>query len=115
MEHKLLITFPCTAGQLLDKIQSAVADGLDTHEICTAGYDGNGDAIFVTQDYLPKPKQEPKDPLKCRNRIGMWCNSPSPTVREYGAQQILHGISPLICPFKDGNDCKDYETEKGGA
>lgn len=112
MEHKLLITFPCTAGQLLDKIQSAVADGLDKHEICTAGYDGDGDAIFVTQDYLPKPKQEPKDPKKCRNRIAIWCNSPK--VREQ-PQRILYGFSPLVCPFKDGNECKEYETEKGGA
>ena len=111
MEHKLLITFPCKVGELLDKIQSAVADELDKHEICTAGYDGDGDAIFVTQDYLPKSKQEPKDVLKCKNRIGMHCNSP--TVREFGAQQILMGRSPLICPFKDGNECKDYETERG--
>ena len=112
MEHKLLITFPCTAGQLLDKIQSAVADGLDKHEICTARYYGDGDAIFVTQDYLPKPKQEPKDPMKCKNRIDMHCNSP--TAREYRAKQILMGRSPLICPCKDGNECKEYETKKGG-
>ena len=112
MEKKLLITFPCTVGELLDKIQSAVADGLDKHEICMARYDGDGDAIFVTQDYLPKPKQEPQDPLKCINRIGIWCNSPK--VREQPGR-IVYGVSPLVCPFKDGNDCKEYETKKGGA
>ena len=119
MEKKLLITFPCKVGELLDKIQSAVADGLDKHEICTCGYDGNGDCVFITQDYLPKPKpkqepkREPKDILKCIHRIGMHCNHPK--VREYGSRQILAGGSPLICTCKDGNDCNGYETEKGGA
>ena len=87
--------------------QETVADGLDRHEICTAGYDGNGDCGFVMQAYLPKSKQEPKDPMKCRNRIGIWCNSPK--VREQ-PQRILYGGSPLVCPFKDGNECKEYET-----
>ena len=108
MERKILITFPCTAGQLLDKIQAAVANGLDKHEICTAGYDGNGDCIFVTQDYLPKQKQEKKDISKCKHKICIFCCNEK--IKKYNQQQMNIGGTPFVCPFKDGNECKEYES-----
>lgn len=52
MDKKILITFPCSLGELLDKAKQAVDnDRIDSCEICTCGYDGDGDAIFVAQDY----------------------------------------------------------------
>lgn len=52
MDKKILITFPCSLGELLDKAKQAVDnDRIDRCEICTCGYDGDGDAIFVTHDY----------------------------------------------------------------
>lgn len=59
MDKSILITFPCTLGQLYNTIKSAIESGkIDRYEICTCGYDGNRDAIFVTNDYSSSKKYE---------------------------------------------------------
>ena len=58
MDKTTLITFPCTLGELYNSVKSSIEnDKLDKYEICTCGYDGNGDAIFVTQDYSSSKKE----------------------------------------------------------
>ena len=55
MDKTILITFPCSLGELFNKVKSAIErEDMDKFEICTCGYDGNGDALFVTQDYSSK-------------------------------------------------------------
>lgn len=55
MGKMIFITFPCTLGELYNSVKSAIENGkMDKCEICTCGYDGNGDAIFITQDYSSK-------------------------------------------------------------
>ena len=55
MNKTILITFLYTLGELYNSVKSAIEnDKMDKYEICTCGYDGNGDAIFVTQDYSSK-------------------------------------------------------------
>ena len=56
--NRILITFPCKVGELLDRLNSVVSDGIDKDEICTAGYDLDGDCIFVTQDYPNNQNKE---------------------------------------------------------
>lgn len=59
MNKTILITFPCTLGELYNSVKSAIEnDKMDKCEICTCGYDGNGDVIFVTQDYSLSKKYE---------------------------------------------------------
>lgn len=59
MDKSILITFSCTLGELYNTIKSAIEnDKMDKCEICTSGYDGNGDAIFITHDYSSSKKHE---------------------------------------------------------
>lgn len=52
MDKTILITLPCTLGELYSSVKSAIEnDKMDKCEICTCGYDGCGDAIFITHDY----------------------------------------------------------------
>lgn len=52
MDKTILITFPCKLGELFNAVKSAIEEkNVDKDEICTCGYDGDGDSIFITGDY----------------------------------------------------------------
>ena len=111
MTNKLLITLPCRIEELKERL-----DECDKHDIVICQYDGDGDSLDVSSSMEPleKPKPESKDISECKYFLGCHCNNDK--VREFGSRQIMSGLSPFICPFHDGNDCKEYEpkTEPNG-
>lgn len=109
MEKKLLITLPCNILELANKLKM-----FDRHDVVVCQYDGDGDSLYVyvnkVMDESENPNAKPKDISKCKHLLGVHCGSE--TVKDYGSMRILNGRSPLICTFKDGNECKDYETKE---
>ena len=109
MPKKLLITLPCNIMELSNKIKL-----FDRHDVVVCNYDGDGDSLYVyvnqVMEECEKPNAKPKDTSKCKHRIGCHCGSE--TVKDYGSWAIMNGGSPIICPFKDGNECKDYEPKE---
>lgn len=85
----------------------------DRHDVVVCQYDGDGDSLYVYvnkfMEESEKPNAKPKDISKCKHLLGCYCGSE--TVKDYGSMRILNGRSPMICPFKDGNECQDYEPK----
>ena len=107
MGNKLLITLPCRIEELKERL-----DEYDKHDIVICQYDGDGDSLYVSSsmELLEKPKPESKDISECK--YFLWCYCKNDKVREFGSRQIMSGLSPLICPFHDGNDCKEYKPKE---
>ena len=106
MNQKLLITLPCRIEELKERL-----DECDKHDIVICQYDGDGDSLYVSSSMEPleKPKPESKDIRECKYFLGCHCNNDK--VKEFGSRQIMSGLSPFICPFHNGNDCKEYEQK----
>lgn len=106
MANKLLITLPCRIEELKERLAEC-----DKSDIVICQYDGDGDSLYMSSSMEPleKPKPESKDIRDCKYFLGCHCNNDK--VREFGSRQIMSGLSPFICPFHDGNDCKEYEQK----
>lgn len=106
MANKLLITLPCRIEELKERL-----DECDKFDIVICQYDGDGDSLYVSSSMEPleKPKPESKDIRECKYFLGCHCNNDK--VKEFGSRRIMSGLGPFICPFHDGNDCKEYEQK----
>lgn len=107
MGNKLLITLPCRIEELKERL-----DECDKHDIVICQYDGDGDSLYVSSSMEPleKPKSGAKDIRECKYFLGCHCNNDK--VKEFGSRRIMSGLGPFICPFHDGNDCKEYEPKE---
>lgn len=110
MEKKLLITLPCNILELANKLKM-----FDRHDVVVCQYDGDGDSLYVNMNQVmeecEKPNAKPKDITKCKYRFGCHCGHETVTIKESEIRRSLSGMSPFICPFKDGNECKYYEPK----
>lgn len=106
MADKLLITLPCNVWELKGRLEK-----LDRGDVVICQYDGDGDSLYVVpvMEDLEKPKSEPKDIRECRYFLGCHCDNDK--VKEFGSRRIMSGLGPFICPFHDGNDCKEYKPK----
>lgn len=111
MNGQLLVTLPCNVRELKARLEKC-----NWYDVIICKYDGDGDSLFVSpsMETLEKPKSESKNIRDCKYLLGCYCDNDK--VKEFGSMQIMSGLSPFICPFHDGNDCKEYEpkTEPNG-